>query len=97
MYGDERDPEMREFLHKISPLNNGAHYEWHVSLFINCDKCVHLTIMTDILFFSFCSASHEAAATCGAGQERPARAVRVETLPSTHDCMCSLIFFGQVY
>jgi hypothetical protein len=23
-YGDERDPEMREFLQKISPLNNGT-------------------------------------------------------------------------
>jgi hypothetical protein len=38
MYGDERNAEMREFLQKISPLNNGAHYQQHFSRFVDCGK-----------------------------------------------------------
>ena len=55
MYGDERDPEMRAFLQKISPLNNGAH---SLTSFCTCNarftfaaaNCVAIQQLAIIMF-----------------------------------------------
>jgi hypothetical protein len=55
MYGDERDPEMRAFLQKISPLNNGAP---SLTSFCTCNarftfaaaNCVAIQQLANIMF-----------------------------------------------